>query len=327
MIPPTALQSRFAARERDPRPDPGPRLETVYRPREPTDLFETVAVAQRGPGDPAQTYDRGVIWRATRTPEGVAATALRQAPDGEVRAASWGPGRHWAIAQVPALCGAEDDAEGFDPGLHPLVAEAHRRFPGTRLGRSDLVFDALVQSITEQKVTLHQAFGAWRGLVTWFGERVPCPARKPLFAPPPIDGWRRIPSWGWHRAGLEPPQARTIVEAARRGGSLVRALAAETDGGRRDHVLTSVPGIGAWTAAETRVRALGDADAVSVGDYHLSHIVGYALTGSRTDDDGMLELLEPWAGHRQRVIRLIYASGVVEPRRGPRLHMEDHRAR
>jgi hypothetical protein len=34
----------------------------------------------------------------------------------------------------------------------------------------------------------------------------------------------------------------------------------------------------------------------------------------------MLELLEPWRGHRQRVVRLILAGGRGQrpPRRGPR---------
>ena len=73
-----------------------------------------------------------------------------------------------------------------------------------------------------------------------------------------------------------------------------------------------------WTAAETRIRALGDPDAVSVGDYHLAHEVGFALTGERVDDDGMLELLAPWAGQRQRVIRLIGASGVPASRAADR---------
>ncbi|MFT4230147.1 MAG: DNA-3-methyladenine glycosylase 2 family protein, partial [Microbacterium sp.] len=136
-----------------------------------------------------------------------------------------------------------------------------------------------------------------------------------------------VPSWAWHRAGLEPPQARTIVDAARRGDAIAAATLRADDGDARDRVLTSVRGVGAWTAAETRIRALGDPDAVSVGDFHLAHEVGFALTGARTDDDGMLELLAPWAGHRQRVIRLIGLSGVREPRRGPRLHPEDHRDR
>ena len=85
--------------------------------------------------------------------------------------------------------------------------------------------------------------------------------------------------------------------------------------------------MGPWTSAEARIRAFGDPDAVSVGDYHLAHQVGYALTGHRVDDDGMVELLEPWRGHRQRVIRLLSLSGAFEPRRGPRLAPEDHRSR
>lgn len=112
-----------------------------------------------------------------------------------------------------------------------------------------------------------------------------------------------------------------------RGESIERAVRAAPTGADRDRVLTSLPGIGVWTSAETRIRALGDPDAVSVGDYHLAHEVGHALTGKRTDDDGMVELLAPWTGHRQRVIRLIFASGVHEPRRGPRLAPEDHRER
>lgn len=107
----------------------------------------------------------------------------------------------------------------------------------------------------------------------------------------------------------------------------MRALSTAPDGDARDRVLTRLPGIGVWTSAETRIRALGDPDAVSVGDYHLAHEVGNALTGHRTDDDGMLEILAPWAGQRQRVIRLIGASGVREERRGPRMSVEDHRAR
>ena len=40
-------------------------------------------------------------------------------------------------------------------------------------------------------------------------------------------------------------------------------------------VLTNVRGVGDWTYAELAQRALGDADAVSVGDYHLARMVTY----------------------------------------------------
>lgn len=307
-------------------------LQTEYRPAQPVDVERTVGAQRHGRNDPTFLASGpldagGVIWRASRTPSGVATLALRRTADGTVRAAAWGPGAEWSLDQLPALCGAVDEPEGFDASPHPSVAEWHRRHPDLRIGRTDLVFDALVSAVMEQKVTGLQAFSAWRSIVTWYGERAPGPTPRPMFAPPDIEGWRHVPSWAWHRAGLEPPQSRTIVEAARRGTSVERAALDAADGEARDRVFISLRGVGVWTSAETRIRAFGDPDAVSIGDYHLAHQVGYALTGHRTDDDGMLELLEPFSGHRQRVIRLIYAGAGLEPRRGPRLAPEDHRDR
>lgn len=300
--------------------------ETVYRPPHELDLRRTVGMLRRGAGDPTTLIDGPVIWRAMRTPLGPATLALRMSGD-EVRATAWGPGAERALAAVPDLCGARDDATDFDASRHPLIADAARRHPGLRLTRTDEVFDALACAIIEQKVTGMQAFGAWRWLVSRFGERAPGPTPRPMFTAPSPERWYRIPSWAWHRAGVEPPQSRTIVRAAERGDRIARAVRMAATGAERDRVLTSLPGVGVWTAAETRIRAIGDPDAVSVGDYHLAHQVGYALTGHRTDDDGMIELLAPWSGHRQRVVRLIHASGVQEPRRGPRLAPEDHRRR
>jgi 3-methyladenine DNA glycosylase/8-oxoguanine DNA glycosylase len=74
--------------------------------------------------------------------------------------------------------------------------------------------------------------------------------------PPPAEVWRTIPSWEFHRANVDPGRARTIVGAATRAEALER----QTD---RD-ALTSLPGVGIWTAAETAQRALGDPDALSV---------------------------------------------------------------
>lgn len=305
---------------------PGSPQETVYRPAAPVDLRATVGMLRRGPGDPTTVLDGQVVWRAMRTPHGPTTLALR-AVGGEIRASAWGAGAAHALDRVPSLCGADDDPSGFEPAHHPLIAEVARRTPGLRLTRTGEVFDALACAVIEQKVTGLEAFRAWRLLVSRFGDRAPGPTPRPMFAAPAAAQWRRIPSWEWHRAGVQPPQSKTIARVAERADSISRALLAASTGDDRDRVLTSFPGIGVWTSAETRIRALGDADAVSVGDYHLAHEVGYALTGHRTDDDGMLELLAPWTGHRQRVIRLIFASRVSEPRRGPRLSPEDHRMR
>lgn len=299
--------------------------ESVYRPDHPVDLARTVGMLRRGRTDPTVVAEAGRLWMAFRTDAGVATLCLRQSSEG-IRATAWGPGAGEALERVPALCGADDDLSGFDVSSHARLAEVARRHPGIRMTRTDRVFDALACAILEQKVTGMQAFGAWRDLVSRHGVPAPGPTPRPMHAAPAAEVWRAIPSWTFHRAGVEPPQARTIARSAARGRSIERAALAAPDGAARDRVLTSLPGVGPWTSAETRIRSLGDPDAVSVGDFHLAHEVGYALTGSRTDDDGMLELLAPWAGHRQRIIRLIFAAGVPEPRRGARLAPQDHRS-
>jgi 3-methyladenine DNA glycosylase/8-oxoguanine DNA glycosylase len=84
--------------------------------------------------------------------------------------------------------------------------------------------------------------------------------------------------------------------------------------------LRSVPGIGPWTVAEVAVRALGDRDAVSVGDFHLPSLVTWALAGERKGTDArMLELLEPYRGERAIVVKLLELGAQGPSRRGPRL--------
>ena len=75
--------------------------------------------------------------------------------------------------------------------------------------------------------------------------------------------------------------------------------------------LRAFPGIGPWTAAEVGIRAFGDPDAVSVGDFHLPSVVTWALAGERRGtDERMLELLEPYRGQRGRVVPPAGARGI-----------------
>jgi 3-methyladenine DNA glycosylase/8-oxoguanine DNA glycosylase len=140
---------------------------------------------------------------------------------------------------------------------------------------------------------------------------------------PDARAWLGVPSWEWHRAGVGPQRSDTVVRALRSAAALER-LAART-AAEASAALQTIPGIGVWTAAEVTQRTHADPDSISVGDYHLAHFVGYALTGARTDDAGMLRLLEPWRGHRQRVVRLLGLSGVRAPRYGARITIQDHR--
>jgi 3-methyladenine DNA glycosylase/8-oxoguanine DNA glycosylase len=240
-----------------------------------------------------------------------------------VVARAWGPGADWILAALPDLLGASDEPGGFRP-QHPLLREAVRRHPGFRVGRSGRVFEALVPAVLEQKVVGLEAFRAWRLLLRRFGLPAPGPAPPGLMVFPPASTWAAIPSWEWHRAGVEGVRAATIRAAARVASRLEQLAALPA--ADADRKLQSLSGVGVWTSAEVRQRACGDADAVSVGDYNLPGAVGWALAGRVVDDAGMLELLAPYAGHRYRATRLIELTGIRPPRRGPRNSVRDYRA-
>ncbi|GHC67626.1 DNA-3-methyladenine glycosylase family protein [Streptomyces cinnamoneus] len=292
----------------------------TWVPPGPYDLGRTLCVLARGPGDPAyRVTGDGAIWRASRTPQGPGTLRIT-AVDGEVHAEAWGPGADWLLETLPSLLGAADDPAAFTP-RHRLVHETHRRNPGLRLARTGLVLESLVPSILEQKVTSDEAYRAWRLLLQRHGEPAPGPAPRMHVMPDPR-AWSLIPSWEWHRAGVDDKRAATIVRAARVASRLEEA--AGMDDARASARLQAVPGIGPWTTAETLQRTNGSADAVTVGDLHLPRIVGYALTGTRgTTDETMLELLSPYEGQRHRACRLILLSGVAPPRRAPRFAPRD----
>jgi 3-methyladenine DNA glycosylase/8-oxoguanine DNA glycosylase len=284
----------------------------------------TLRVTARRAAVPAAAVPAAAVPAAAVPAAVLPAVAASGQPEGTlVTGQAWGPGAGWLLDGLPGQLGFHDDLSGFT-ARHPVVSELALRYAGMRVGRSGRVLEALVGAVLEQKVVGHEAYRAWRFLLREFGETAPGPAPAGMRVFPPPRTWARIPSWDWHRAGVEGVRARTITTAAQVAGQLEQIL--ELGPAEADRRLRSVPGIGPWTSAEIRQRAAGDPDAVSVGDYHLPRMVGWTLAGRITDDAGMLELLAPYAGHRYRVTRLIELGGSHPPRRGPRMPVRDYRA-
>ncbi len=254
----------------------------------------------------------------------MSANVAVRSSDGCVVAAAWGPGAGWFLDGLPALLGADDDTSGFDPRDHPVLREVLAQRPGWRVPRSRLVLEALIPAVLEQRVTGMEARRAFQALVLRHGDLAPGPAPEGMRVPPSEQAWSMVPSWEWHRAGVGGTRSRTVMQACQVASRLEETVSMSSDAAQRR--LRAVPGIGAWTAAEVAQRALGDADAVSVGDFHLCSSVGVALTGHPVDDDGMLELMAPYAGHRYRVQRLVELSGIHKERRGARYAPRDMRA-
>lgn len=302
-------------------------LRSVYAPGHPLNLKQTLRPLSRGHYDPTLRWDGSSVWRTMNTPDGAATLHLSQAAGllAPVEATAWGPGAERAIAGVPELCGSGDDWSELDVSGNAFLADSLRRSPGLRLLRTNAVFEALMPAILEQKVTGIEARRAWRQLILKYGAPAPGPAPEGMRVFPDAEIWRRIPSWDWHTAGVGPQRAETAVRASVVAASLERTLADGRGGMGVATKLRSLRGIGVWTAAETTQRSHGDPDSPSVGDYHLPAVVGWALIGKPVDDDGMLELLSPWAGHRQRIMRLIGVSGFTKPKFGARMTIQDHR--
>ena len=290
-----------------------PRLDLVLEG--PLDLAASLGPLARGRGDRTIRIASGRAWWATRTVDGPATLGLTVRA-GRLTAEAWGPGAERLLARVPRLFSTGTTSLAGDGDRR--IAALARRAPGVRILRTEAVLDALVAAVLEQKVTGSEAHRTWHGLVRRYGEPAPGPSEVGLRLLPAPSALAALPYWSYHVLGLEQRRAELVRAIARRAAWFEAIVELPLpDAYAR---LRSVPGIGPWTAAEVGVRALGDVDAVSVGDFHLPHLVSWALAREpRGTDERMLELLEPYRGQRARAIRLLETSGIQAPRYGPRL--------
>lgn len=252
--------------------------------------------------------------RASRTPDGPVTARFADAEAGVVVEA-WGPGVGWMLEHAPAWCGAFDDDASFDPP-RGLVRDLWRRHPGLRIPRTGLVTERLIAVILEQKVTGKESRRAYVRLARALGEPAPGPLRLTL--PPNPARMAELPYYAFHPFGIERRRAEVLREACARAAWLDEAAPLPLEEARAR--LSAVRGIGPWSVAEVARVALGDPDAVSVGDFHVPNIVAWALAREpRGTDERMLELLEPYRPHRGRAQVLLEASGIRAPAFGPRM--------
>ncbi|WP_127506809.1 DNA-3-methyladenine glycosylase family protein [Actinoplanes solisilvae] len=265
--------------------------------------------------DPCARFTGDDLWLAARTPDGPATLHLARAGT-DLVATGYGPGEQWIVDRADAIAGLRDDLTGFADlaAANPLIKRLARTFAGVRMPATGLVFRSVLRAVLEQKVTGKEAHRAYRLICSKLSEPAPGPVE--LMLPPDPEVIAATPYWVFHPFGVEQRRTQALQRAAVVAARLERCA----DSAEATKQLTALPGIGPWTAAEVVRVAYGDPDAVSVGDFHIPNTVAWALAGeARGTDARMLELLEPFRGHRGRVCDLLAYGGLGAPKFGPRM--------
>jgi 3-methyladenine DNA glycosylase/8-oxoguanine DNA glycosylase len=237
-------------------------------------------------------------------------------------ACAWGPGSAWLLGMVDSMTGSEDQPSQATQrfvGSPPVVTRALRETRMVHIGASRNLYHALLPTIIAQRITAHEALRQWRRLCRALGAPAPGPAEivGNLLLPPAPAVLRGRPAWWFHPLGIEAKRARALIEVARHQDKYWTW--AGSDPATAGSMLRLIPGVGPWTVGSVLGPALGDADAVPVGDFHFPHIVAWNLAGeARATDDRMLELLAPYEGQRGRVLRALVRTGQGAPAFGPR---------
>lgn len=265
----------------------------------------------------ARATPTGEIWWSTETPAGDGTAHIVPLSDTRVAAEAWGPGADWLLDRTPGLLGCEDDLTGFAP--EGIVGRWWLERP-FRLTRTDRLWDALVVAILGQKVQVANAYRSRRLIARQHGRPAPGPTEDFILPGPEIVA--ELGYADFHGLGVERKRTEILRTAAREFRRLDHLHDAEPAAVRAR--LQRLRGIGPWTAAMTTSMALGDPDAVPVGDFHIPNTIAWHLAGEpRGTDERMLELLEPYVGHRWRVVRLAKSAGSA-PKYGPKLSLTDH---
>ena len=297
-------------------------MEQRFEVSVPLDLARTLRSMEMWGAMTWLKTDASGCWFAQREASGPATVHIVQHPD-HLQAQAWGPGAEELLARVPQLAGLDNvGVEDIRP-RHPIVRDIIQRSRGLRVGRSGRVYSRLVSTGLAQKVTGANSKAALKQVAWRFGEVAPGPREDLQLLPHPRE-LARLPYYVFHPLNIEQHRAELIRRIADRASALQRA--ASMSGPDALEHLQKLRGIGPWTAGVVVGGSLGYPDAVPLADIHVPNIVAMNLAGEpRATDERMLELLEPYAGVRGLVVRLLKSQGLSAPRHGPRMDINDIR--
>jgi AraC family transcriptional regulator of adaptative response / DNA-3-methyladenine glycosylase II len=206
---------------------------------------------------------------------------------------------------------ADPEAIGEHLGSDPRLREAWVRHPGIRVPGAWDGFELAVRAILGQQVSVRGATTIAGRVAAAFGTAVDAEQGLGRLFPTPA----QLVSARLEDAGVMPSRADTIRRLARAILDDAIALDVCYDTGAALDALTSIPGIGPWTAAYVAMRALGEPDAFPAGDLVLRQ---------RTGDNSAAALArraERWRPWRAYAAMLLWQDSAAPAR--PHVEAED----
>ncbi len=276
----------------------------------PVHFSRTFSLQRLGQYDPTAVMGRDEFAKAFIYRGEPGAVSIER-EEGGLGVRAYGPFAEALLAETVAGLGQDDCYASFateDTGVWRL----HRRLPGLRLLRVPWLYDMTCSAILQQRIRTVDAMRDWRRIAQRWGTSFSAGGVE-LRAFPGADALAQVAGFELEALGIDAKRTRTLLKFAQESRFL--PLRTEMDFAELRKHLVRIPGIGPWTTETVLGYGAGDVDAAIPGDLHLPHVVCYALAGEQPgSDERMLELLEPFRGHRFRIIRLLYASGLAVPR-------------
>lgn len=287
--------------------DSTPSYELLLRVRAPFSLVRTVTALRRMPTNIVDVLDgEGVYQRAFETTRGIVVCrvdevrhhhAVRLRVHGAVTdAVDWGK-------RVERMLGLNVDLRAFYRAARtdPLLDDLVRRFRGLKPPQYSDLWEAFVNAVPFQQVSLASGIAVVRRLVERLGVQVRCAGTTSYAFPPPTRTAALSPS-DWRAFGMSATKSANLraLALAISDGTASEAQLRAMPSERAAAILCDLDGIGPWSAALILLRGMGRLDVFPARDSgvarNLRDVFGFAPGREEERARRLLEELGPNRG-------------------------------
>jgi len=222
-----------------------------------------------------------------------------------------------AHAVISSVFNAHLDVKPFYHAIRndPVMTELSGRLSGLKNPATPTVFQALVESIIEQQISLNVAHVFQRRVIKAFGDVLAVDGDT-YYAFPTPEQIARAPVDSLRRCGLSRRKAEYITGIAARIAAQAEDLERLRQYGETQMIidsLCSLRGVGVWTAELTAIRGLNRLDVFPADDLGLRRWVAYYYCNERTITSAQARgIAEQWGKWRGLAGYYLVVAGLLK---------------